>query len=224
MTREPRMAWTIVERPGSVNTISAAPTGSVRRALDSDTDIGTGQRRRIVRTVAGHRDQVSKALKTLNDLILMLGEDPSEAVRVEDHRVERRMLASWLGALLEHLRRVHVVTQSKTTSSLLCDCELVTSNHLDLDTEGHSVIDRLLGIRTRRVENGKQTNELEAVALSSMIISIQLLVRDSQSTETALRKLLDVGLETVLDLLGLVARAELDDDTGHTLCHALQAT
>ena len=30
-------------------------------------------------------------------------------------------------------------------------------------------------------------------------------------------ELLDIGLETILDLVGLVARAKLDDDTGHTL-------
>ena len=196
--------------------------GSVSGTLDGDTDIGARESGRVVGTVTGHGAEVAESLETLDDLVLVLGEDTSETVGVEDHLVEVPETAAGLGAVLKNLRGVHVVTEAETTTGLLRNSELVTGNHLDLDTEGHGVVDRLLGVVTRGVEDGEETNELEAVTLTLGIVAVNLLVRNRESTETTLRVLLDVSLETVLELVGLVARAELDDDTGHALGDTLE--
>ena len=76
----------------------------------------------------------------------------------------------------------------------------------------------------RGVEDGEKTDELEAVTLTLGIVTVNLLVGNRESTETTLSELLDIGLETILDLVGLVARAKLDDDTGHTLGDACRRT
>ena len=55
-----------------------------------------------------------------------------------------------------------------------------------------------------------------------MIIAVQFLASDSQDTETANSKVLHIFLRPLLQLLGLVARAKLDDDTRHTLCNTLE--
>jgi hypothetical protein len=110
-----------------------------------------------------------------------------------------------------------VVTEAETTASLLGNGELVTGNHLDLDTESHGVVDGLLGVGSRGVEDGKETDELEAAALRVLLLAQNVFVSHGESTETTAGKLLDVGLELVLEFRGLVAGAELDDDTSHTL-------
>ena len=115
-----------------------------------------------------------------------------------------------------------MITQTKTTTSFLRNRELITSDHLDSNTESHGVINGLLGILSGRVEDGKETDELETVALTLMIITINLLESNGQGTETAHGEFLNVSLEPVLNFVGLVARAKLDDDAGHTLGYALE--
>jgi len=66
----------------------------------------------------------------------VLGEDNGKAVGVKSYLVERRMLATNLGTVLEYLSWARVVAETETTASLLRGGELVTGNHLDLDTEG----------------------------------------------------------------------------------------
>jgi hypothetical protein len=39
---------------------------------------------------------------------------------------------------------------------------LISSNHLDLDAERERIVDRLLGVLTRGVEDREQADELEA--------------------------------------------------------------
>lgn len=152
----------------------------------------------------------------------MLREDTGETIGIHDHLVESAVLASGLGTVLKNLSRVHVVAETETTTGLLRDSELVTGNHLDLDTESESVVDSLLGIVTGRIEDGEETDEFEAVTLTLVVVTVDILVRDGQSTETTGSEFLDVLLELVLLLLGLVAGTELDDDTGHTLGDTLQ--
>lgn len=55
-----------------------------------------------------------------------------------------------------------------------------------------------------------------------MVIMVELLIRNSERTQATGRKVLDVRLELVLEILRLVARAELDDDTRHSFGDALQ--
>ena len=55
-----------------------------------------------------------------------------------------------------------------------------------------------------------------------MVVAVNLPVRNRGGTETTLSELLNVGLETILDLGSFVARAELENDTGHALGDALE--
>lgn len=153
----------------------------------------------------------------------MLGEDTSETIGIHDHLVERSVLATGLRTLLENLGGVHVVTESETTASFLSDSELITGDHLDLDTEGERIVDGLLGVVTGRIEDGEKTDEFEAVALALVIVVVEFLVGDGESAKTTGGELLDVGLKTVLNLVGLVTGAELDDLASHALGDALQA-
>ena len=197
-------------------------TGSVGGSLDGDTDIGTGQGRGIVGTITGHGAKVTETLETLDDLVLVFGEDTSETIGIQDHLVEVGVLAAGGRSVLQHLGGIHVVAQTETTSGFLRNGELITGDHLDLDAESHSIVDGLLGILTGRIEDGEETNELETSALSIVIITLDLLESDSQGTETTHSEFLNVGLEPVLDLIGLVAGANFDDDAGHTLGDALE--
>jgi hypothetical protein len=214
-------------------------TSGVSGTLDGDTDVGTGESGSVVGTVTSHSAEVTETLKTLDDLVLVLGEDTGETVGVEDHLVESQVLAAGREATgLENLSGVllrrgksvrdnemgararegtnHVVTESETTSGLLGDSKLVTSNHLDANTESLSLVDGLLGVVTGRVVDGEETDELETVTLSEGVAGRNVLDSDGEGTKTTGSELLNVLLESVLDLSGLVAGAELDDDTGHT--------
>ena len=68
-------------------------TGGISSTLDGNTDVGTGESRSIVGTVTSHGAKVSESLETLDNLVLVLGEDTGETVRVEDHLVERAVFA-----------------------------------------------------------------------------------------------------------------------------------
>ncbi len=197
-------------------------TGGIGSTLDGDSDVGTGQSRGIVSTVTSHGAQMAETLEALDDLVLVLGEDSSETVGIHDHLVERSVLAARGGSVLEHLGGVHVVAQSKTAASFLSDSELISSDHLDTNAKSDGVVDRLLGIVARRVVDGEKTNELESITLSLEIVTVKFLVGNSESTKTTGGVLLDVLLKLVLDFLGLVARAEFDDDTSHTLSDTLE--
>ena len=62
--------------------------------------------------------------------------------------------------------------------------ELITGNHLELDTESHSIVDSLLGVITGRAEDGEKTDKFETVTLSLMIITPNFLKSDGEGTET----------------------------------------
>ena len=197
-------------------------TGGIGGTLDSDTDIGTGQGGGIVGTITGHGTKVAEALETLNDLVLVFREDTSETVGIQDHIVEGGVFTAGGGAVLQNPGGIHVVAQAETTSGFLRNGELITGNHFDPDTESNSIVNGLLGVFTGRVEDGEETDELETVALSVVIITLDFLKGDSQGTETAHSEFLNIGFEPVLDILGLVSGAKLDDDAGHTLGDTLK--
>jgi hypothetical protein len=60
-----------------------------------------------------------------------------------------------------------MVTDSETTTGVLCDSELVTSDHLDLDTESLRIVDGLLGIVMGRIEDAEETDRLEPLPSAS---------------------------------------------------------
>jgi hypothetical protein len=183
-------------------------------SLDGDSDVRAGQGGGVVGSVSSHGDQVTEVLQALDNLVLVLGEDTGESIGVHDHLVERAVLAS-LGetSSLHDLGGVHVVSETETATGLLGDSELITGNHLDPDSERLSVVDGLLGVLARRVEDGEKTDELESVSGVVLVSGRDVLVGDGECTETTKSELLNVLLKLILDLGGLVAGAELDDDT-----------
>jgi len=160
---------------------------------------------------------MSKTLETLDDLVFVLGEDSSEAISIHNHLIQRRMLPTRSGSVFQNLSGVHVIAQTETPSSLFCNSKLVTSYHLYLNTESEGIIDGLLGILTRGIEDSEETNELKSISFFLGIVSFYLFVRNSERTKTTGGVLLNIRLKSVLELFGLVAGAEFDDDTGHTL-------
>ena len=197
-------------------------SSGVSGTLDGDTDVGSGKSGSIVGTVTSHGTQVTETLDSLDNLELVLGEDTSETIGVHDHLVEVGVLSTGLGTVLENLSGVHVVTKTESSTGLLSNSELVTGNHLDLDTESHGIVDGLLGVGSGRVEDGQKTDKLESSSGGVLLSTVDVLVSDSESSETSSGELLDIGLELVLKLVGLVSGNEVDDDTGHTLGGSLE--
>jgi hypothetical protein len=252
----------MVESPGSVRTMSAAPRAA---SVAPSTAIPTlaresagaslapspvmalkgkkGENRsgREATMKSRNRDanepEVTKSLNPLYNLELVLREDSGESIGVHDHLVERGVLSSSGGSVLENLSRVHVVSKSESSSGLLSDGELISSNHLDLDSEGLSVVDGLLGVvtglerdceggggtrsaqvcarrtkqkATHRVEDGEKSDKLESGSLSVLLLRVSdnLLEGDSESSKSSSGELLDVLLELVLHLGGLVPGAD----------------
>ena len=88
------------------------------------------------------------------------------------------------------------------------------------------IISRRPPVRRNRPRNdehqsGEETDKLETVALSLVIITLDFLESNGRGTETMHSEFLDVGLEPVLNLLGHVAGANVDNDAGHTIGYAL---
>ena len=159
-------------------------TSSVGSTLDRDTNVGMGQGGGIVGTATNHGAKVTKTLEALDDLVLVLGEDTNKTIDVQNHLVEGAVLAARGGSILQNLGGVHVVAQTETTSSFLRNGELITGDHLDLDTESHGIVDGLLGILSGRIEDRKETDKLETVTLSIVIITLDFLESGGQGTET----------------------------------------
>ena len=197
-------------------------TSSVGSSLDGDTNISTGQGGSVVGTVTSHGAEMSETLETLDNLILVLREHTGETIGIHDHLVQAGVLSTGSRAVLEHLGRVHVITQAETTSSFLCDSELITGNHLDANTEGKGIVNGLLGIVTGGIVDGEETDEFESITVSLEIVTVNFLKGNSESAETTSGVLLDILLKTVLDVVGLVAGAKFDDDTSHTLGDTLK--
>lgn len=197
-------------------------SSGVGSTLDGDTDVGSGQGGGVVGTVTSHGTQVTESLNSLDNFELVFWENTSESIGVHNHLVQVGVLGTGGGSVLQNLGGVHVVTKTQSSTGFLGDGELVTSDHLDLDTESLSVVDGLLGVGSGRVEDGEQTDKFETVTLGIGGVTHHFLEGDGQGSETSSSELFDVVLELVLDLGGLVSGAEFDDDTGHTLGGSLE--
>lgn len=55
-------------------------TGSICSTFDGNTNVGTTESRSVVGTITSHSAQVAKALETLHDLVLVLGEHTGEPI------------------------------------------------------------------------------------------------------------------------------------------------
>lgn len=197
-------------------------SSGIGSTLDGDTDVGTRQSGSIVGTVTSHGTQVTETLNSLDNLEFVLGEDTSESIGVHDHLVQVGVLSTGDGSLFQDLGGVHVVTETQSSTSLLGNSELITGNHLDLDTESNGIINGLLGVRSRRVEDGQETDKLETRSGRVLLGTVDILVSDGKSSETSHGKLFDIGFKLVLEFVSLVSGNEVDDDTSHTLGGSLK--
>lgn len=197
-------------------------SGSVGSTFDSDTDVGSGQGRSIVGTVTSHGAQVTQCLNSLDDFELVFREHTGESIGIHDHFIQVGVLGTGSGSILQDLGGVHVVTQTQSSTGFLGDSKLITSDHLDLDTESLSVVDGLLGVGSRRIEDGKKTDKFETVTLSIRGVTHDFFEGNGQGSETSSSELFDVVFELIFDFGGLVSGAKFDDDTGHTLGSSLE--
>jgi hypothetical protein len=117
------------------------------------------------------------------------------------------------GPSFKTLARIHAVTQTKTTAGLFSDGGLIAGDHLDLDTKKESVVNGLLGVIAGRIEDGE---EVDNHSWSSPLTSPRATARARRAAHS---EFLDVSLESIL---GLVARARLNDDAGRTVGDTLE--
>jgi hypothetical protein len=68
--------------------VGDATRRSGRVGPERDTDVGQANRLRIVRAVAGHRDDAAQSLERLHDADLVRGRDACEHRRVTHYRIE----------------------------------------------------------------------------------------------------------------------------------------
>ena len=65
----------------------------------------------------------------------------------------------------------NVITNTKATVDLLSNGELISSDHLNLDTKGEGIFDILLSVFARWIKDGKKTNELNTLP-SALLLSL----------------------------------------------------
>lgn len=125
-------------------------------------------------------------------MVFVREEHPGKAIGVHDHLVERNVLAAGCRAVLEHICRVCAITVPKTTFSFPGDRQLVTG-----------AIFMTLTPRARA------------------ILAVKLPKSDSERMKTTGSVFLDTSLELVLELIRLVACAELDNSSSPTFGNRL---
>jgi hypothetical protein len=204
-------------QPGlSQHDVRRAP-GRVRRVVHGDADVRLLQRRRVVHAVPGHAADVVPVLEPLHDLVLVLGEDPREAVRLLDQLVDVHAVHRGVLVAQERGGGVHVGAHAEPATGLLADGELVAGDHLHVDAQVERAADGLRAVVPRRVEQGQEANELPRVAGALLALLRHLLVRHAERPEAAVGVPVDQGMDL---LLGLGAHvAELDDLLGSALAN-----
>ena len=65
----------------------------------------------------------------------------------------------------------NAITNIKVTVDLLSNGELISSDHLNLDTEGEGIFNILLSVFARWIEDGEKTNELNTLP-SALLLSL----------------------------------------------------
>src|SRR5258708_21338859 len=109
----------------------------------------------------------------LDNLILVLQEHSSEPIGIHNHLIQDEMLATGDRTILEHFGWIHVITQPETMTCFLCDGKLITCDHLNLNTKHQCIINGLLSIHTRRIEDSQKTNMLTIFESSTVPTVLQ---------------------------------------------------
>src|SRR5258708_36990135 len=109
----------------------------------------------------------------LDNLILLLLQHSSEPICIHNHLIPAEMPATRDRTTLEHFGWIHVITQPETTTCFLCDGKLITCDHLTLNTERQCIVNGLLSIHTRRIEDSQKTNKLTIFESSTVPTVLQ---------------------------------------------------
>lgn len=193
--------------------------GSVRGISDSNTDVGLGKSRGIVDTITSHGSEVAEVLETGNNVVLVLRIDTSETIGLKDELIDSVGLDVLIsgGTIAEDRGVEHMVTELEATTSLLGNSKLVSSNHLNLDTQSLSTVNGLLGIVAGGIVDGQETNESETSSGRVLEALGDLFNSNSKGTKTTAGKLINISVHLGNLGVGLVAGAEIEDDGRHSL-------
>ncbi|RUS32167.1 hypothetical protein BC938DRAFT_476126 [Jimgerdemannia flammicorona] len=155
---------------------------SISAAVDSNTDVSLLKSGGIVDTVTSHTNKQTLVLEKLDDAVLVFGNDLGETISAD----------TVLGDLLLGLVGVDEVVgieddtaHTETTGNFLGNDELITGNHLDVDTEGITFADGLTRIGTRGVEKRDHTDKLVLFLVTGDSAS------DTEGTETTASESVD---------------------------------
>jgi hypothetical protein len=185
--------------------------GSVGGTLDGNTSISLLERGSIVDTVTSHGNKVATLLENLDDGVLVLGEDLGETIGSLDEIVDLRTGHVTTATKAETLRVVDVGTETELARSLTSNADGVTSKHLDGKTKVLGLVDGAVGIVTRGVRAGHNTENLPR--------ALATLAGNTKRTETTGSELSNLVLVGLVDLLrdGVVLSDGVEDSHGGTL-------
>ena len=137
-------------------------TGSVGATVDGNTDRGLLESGGVVDTITGHSNEGTLGLHELNHTELVLGNDLSEAIGA---------VAAAGELLLRNALLVQLVggqndaAHAQAGGDLLGNDVLVTSNHLDSNTEAGALTNGVTRVGARGIEESQKTEELPGLGV-----------------------------------------------------------
>ncbi len=135
--------------------------GSICRSRNGDTNIGTLERGGVVDTISGHAAAEAGLAEGLDNKVLVLRENLGEAVGGDNHLSVLLDKIIGNGTLVtedgQAVRALDVGAHAKHAGGLNGNDSVVSSDHLDSDAVLAALLDGLLGVGTRRVEESENT-------------------------------------------------------------------
>mmetsp|Transcript_8433 Transcript_8433/g.22802 ORF Transcript_8433/g.22802 Transcript_8433/m.22802 type:complete len:220 (-) Transcript_8433:847-1506(-) len=162
---------------------------SVRCSLDSNSNIGSLQSRSIVDTVAGHSAHVSSLAKNFDDgkfvvwvhLCKAIGIFHQTSIILTQALVPHRLCSGQV------FRGQDIHSHAKHSACFDGNGLLISCDHLDIDSILVGLFDSCSGIRTRRIQEGKNSQQLPLV--------LGVRARDGESTNSTGSKLHDLCID-----------------------------
>ncbi|KAI9252286.1 hypothetical protein BDA99DRAFT_177685 [Phascolomyces articulosus] len=199
-------------------------TGSIRSISDGNTNVSLGKSRSIVDTITSHSSHMTHGLKTFDNFIFMFGVDTSKTIGLQDHIVDAGITRASGRAILQGLGQEHVITHTKTTTCFLTNGQLITGNHLDLNTQSNGTVNGFLCIGTWGIVNGQKTDKTHTLAFTIDFTRGNFIDSHGQSTKTTTSKFIDIIVQSLNLSFGLITRAKIQDGMGHTLGNTQDGT
>mmetsp|Transcript_13008 Transcript_13008/g.19435 ORF Transcript_13008/g.19435 Transcript_13008/m.19435 type:complete len:123 (-) Transcript_13008:540-908(-) len=106
------------------------------------------------------------ASQDLNDTVLVLWEYFTKAIGLLDNVFDRDSLDKLRA---NNLGIVKVYAHAEAASGLLPNSHLVTSDHLDSDSQAECLLDGLLGIVARRIDERNEANKLPFAVITLLL-------------------------------------------------------